>query len=53
MHGQQEYEKLLMRTDLDRGARELVSVTLLPRQKAHVAEVERLIAGHLEAKKRG
>jgi hypothetical protein len=53
VHGQQAYEKLLMRQDLDRGARELVTVTLLPRQKAHVAEVERLIASHLEAKKRG
>jgi hypothetical protein len=49
-HGRDAYENLLMRTDIDPSARELVSVTLLPRQKAHIASIDRLIDRHVKAK---
>jgi hypothetical protein len=50
VHGRDGYENFLMRTNVDAAARELVATTLLPRQKAHVAALERMIDRHVRAK---
>jgi hypothetical protein len=52
VHGLEAYERLLMRDDLDASARALVVSELLPRQRRHVEELERLLAVHSAAKKR-
>jgi hypothetical protein len=42
-HGVKEYESALERKDLDPAARELIAKTILPRQRAHVPEVDSLL----------
>jgi hypothetical protein len=42
-HGVKEYESALERKDLDAGARALISGTLLPRQRAHLGVLDRLL----------
>jgi hypothetical protein len=51
VHGKDVYENLLMREDVDQQARDLVAQRLLPRQRGHVEEIDRLIARHIEGKK--
>jgi hypothetical protein len=42
-HGVKEYESALRDEDLDRSARELITSRLLPRQRAHIDEIDRLL----------
>jgi hypothetical protein len=43
-HGVSEYVSAVERDDLDPGARDLIATRLLPRQREHVLEVDRLLA---------
>jgi hypothetical protein len=44
-HGVKEYESALGKDDLDAGARDLISKTLLPRQRAHVGVLDGILNG--------